>query len=337
MFNKLLGKTIFKSQKTQEQKFEPQDDCGEAIEPYPDLVRMITLFSGTDNSPDILYLGDSVVERIADEDVDKRNLGELVTHLCSGYNIGCITHTAYNPEVYYYMLRALDHVKSKPKCVILPVNMRCFSPQWDLNPYWQFNEELKMLKEYIKDPGIEIRSISPLRKDDALKAKFKEFDDTRVEYPETPLKFLGEFRKICDERPVDVEAISYRYKQIFIYHYMYPLDSLHKKLKILNEIQLYLAGKDILLFAYIPPINYEAARHYVGDRFMEVYEHNVKVMCESMALRAMDRTVLKNYSYMLEREHFFHQDCTVEHINERGREMVARAIVNDLNEYMARG
>ncbi len=120
------------------------------IIPYAELQKLMKCFNGDNEFPLVLYFGDLVVERISRDDLNQSTLGEMVTEDLKDIPTCYISHSSYNPKIYYYLLSALEKMKGYPKVVILPVNLRCFSPQWDLNPQWQFEDEIRLYKGLLK-------------------------------------------------------------------------------------------------------------------------------------------------------------------------------------------
>jgi hypothetical protein len=159
--------------------------------PYPELTKLLMSYDSRWKAPEILFLGDSVLGRIAREDTDRRTLDQMVEDfLTSRKRLLCISHPAYNLRIYYHLLQIFKCTRQKPKQVILPINMRSFSPQWDLNPAWQFNEEIDALKKYVQTSGRR----TPIFKKKSGPLIFSEADKMMgVEYPFTSLNCIGQF------------------------------------------------------------------------------------------------------------------------------------------------
>src|SRR5688500_14215929 len=106
---------------------------------YEPLLNLVTNYNDKNReAPEILIFGDSVMERVADDDVDRRPLHQMIKDsLLPRYHCISISYSAYNPKIYYYFVKSLEKLKKYPKIIVLPINIRAFSPQWDLRPHWQ--------------------------------------------------------------------------------------------------------------------------------------------------------------------------------------------------------
>ena len=91
-------------------------------EPYPPLCRLVAAYDAESASPDILYLGDSVLERVAHQDRDRRLVHEMLAdRVAERHRVCGLSHAAFNPAVYLALVRCLTRLKQRPKTVIIPV------------------------------------------------------------------------------------------------------------------------------------------------------------------------------------------------------------------------
>lgn len=298
-------------------------------QPYPQLTKLVANYDSRWRAPEILYLGDSVVERISWTDKDKRTLERMVTGYLVGRNrLLCISHSAYHLKVYYYLLQILKFTRQKPELVILPINMRSFSPQWDLSPAWQFIEEINILKKYIEIPGQKIPALKKTSDSFILSEaeKMKE-----VKYPFTSLDRIGQFHDLIMSNPSTESEKSYRKKQIYIFHYLHPLTPAHHKLLFLRRIMGLLRELNIGVLVYITPINYQGGERYVGDEFVKLVRANVGVLRDSIAAFIENGAVrLLDLGEALSSDYFFHADEATEHLNQQGRAKLAKTIANEI-------
>ena len=301
--------------------------------PYPILSKLQKSYDLPWNIPaNILYLGDSVLERTAREDSDTRTVDQMAADLLAGsYSLSCFSRPAYHMKVFYHLLAVLRSMRHQPKMVILPINMRSFSPQWDLNPAWQFEEEIAALKKYS-----ETRRISVLRKNtDGLTFSEKE-RLLELEYPFTNLKYLGQFLDVVDGRPTSTEEVFYRRKQIYIFHYLHALSSSHRRLMYLKKTLDLLSGVGIKLFTYITPVNYQGGVRHVGNGFIDGIRANVNTVKDVIRPYLQNGNVcFLNFEEHLTSEHFFHPDELTEHLNQFGRSELAKMVTSNLKEAFA--
>ncbi|HNA89349.1 MAG TPA: hypothetical protein PK989_08590 [Anaerolineales bacterium] len=300
---------------------------GNGFVPYPELKKLVSAYNSHHAAPDILYFGDSVVERISWSDKDKRTLDVMVAdRLNDRKRLLCVSHSAYHIKIYFYLLQILSCTRQKPHTVLLPVNIRSFSPQWDRNPNWQFEEEIVALEEYLKNSS-EIprlpqkKEVLPFSEQELL----MEFD-----FPFTSLKRLGEFQNIINDSPATEEEKAFRKKQIFIFHYLHPLSDSHPKLTLLPRIIDLCRSLNIHLLIYVTPVNYQAGERYIGKEFLNLLSANVNVVRQKVDSTYKEPPHYLDLSLALSSDAFFHADEASEHLNQHGRAQLAEIISNEI-------
>ena len=300
---------------------------GSAPTPYPELKKLLSGYNSHRAAPEILYLGDSVVERISWSDKDKRALDAMVAdRLKSRKRLMCISRSAYHVKIYFYMLQVLGGTRRRPRMVILPVNIRSFSPQWDKNPNWQFEEEIAALEEYLKNSS-EIPRL--VRKKETIpfgeREMMMEFD-----FPFTDLKRFGEFQTIINSSPDTEEEKAFRKKQIFIFHYLHPLSDSHPKLAFLPRIIDLCRGLNIHLLIYVTPVNFQGGERRLGRAFVDLLSANVNVVRQKVESASPPPPHFLDLSLALSSESFFHADEASEHLNQHGRAKLAEIIAGEI-------
>ncbi|MCU0534206.1 MAG: hypothetical protein MUD14_09960 [Hydrococcus sp. Prado102] len=288
---------------------------------------MLEFFDRDNDSPQILIYGDSVMERISKYDGDTRTLSEAIAEcLDKKLCMGCISHSGYHMGTFYQLSRLLKLLPQKPSTVVLPINMRSFSPQWDLHPLHQRVEHICTIQDYLNflDPDC----ASP-PSDIDRETSSASFLSTQVEYQLTPYQFIYEFENIIKSQASTQQENAFRRQQIFIYHYLYQLDKQHRKLQLLKKTLAILQSLNINIISYITPINYLAAKTYIGDRFLEYFKENLKSIYKifNEAIQSQTARIFFNdYSLLLDSNCFFHLDDPTEHLNEKGRKILAEMI-----------
>jgi hypothetical protein len=295
--------------------------------PYTELVTLMELYDRPQCGPEVFYLGDSVVERVSRHDDDQRGLDEIVRESLLGQlKVASVSHTAYHLGVFYHLIRALEKMRQRPKIVILPINLRSFSPQWDLNPLWQFDQEVKALEQYLADSSYGSSTIKELVKSSEF---FSQFDSTPISYPNTPFKYIGQFRAIINTRPETEELRKFRLEQIFTFHYMHQLTPDHPKLMCLDKITQLLLRMNISLVTYITPVNFQAGERYAGEAFSKTSKENAAIVSNIMQpYRQSSQINFLDFSHFLGSEYFFNKDDPTEHLNQEGRKKLAN-VIND--------
>ncbi len=284
-------------------------------------------FAIKDSSPNILILGDSVFSTVSYDDVDFSTLYEMIlSKINDKYNVGGIYYPGYHSGVFYLILCVLKVIGKFPSVVVLPINMRIFSPQWDFNPEHQCVLAVKELKDFLvysKYDAGEIYDIDNYTSYDIL-------DKKQFEYPLTSLKYFRQFNDLVNMKPVnDFESFE-RYRQIFIWHYLYPLTSSHRKFLLLKKIVELIKQQKSSLLTYITPINYIAAQKYIGIDFTKIFQNNVQIIKNYFKCENNTKILFNNYSLLLDSEYFTHKNDTTEHLNQNGREIISQLICNQI-------
>ena len=90
---------------------------------------------------DIVYLGDSTLSY----PVDQVTTGQILQEMLPDFTVGEISHPAYNLDLYLHYVQYMTRSVHRPRVVIIPINMRSFSPEWDMRPGYQFEEVKRTL------------------------------------------------------------------------------------------------------------------------------------------------------------------------------------------------
>lgn len=288
---------------------------------YSDLERLVNNFDRRQNPPAILFLGDSVVERISDQDKDRRTLDMMLASRFASKRIVCIAHSAYHLEVYLGLVAALERLRHKPEMVILPINLRSFSPQWDFEPSWQFEQEIRCLWNFANTGSRDF-----VKHEVDLTSAYEEFDARPVSYPLTSLDQIGQFRLVINGKPVTEAQRNFRTRQLFIFHYMYSLPAEHPKIKALEAILEQLQTMKVKVLVYVTPVNHEAGKRFAGDEFVRSVRSNVGRIIRSVTpFLKSPRVSFEDYSEFLGDRYFFNPANPTEHLNQDGRlALVAR-------------
>lgn len=280
--------------------------------------------------PRVLILGDSVSERISQNDKDVRSLAQMLKEKISeDFSVEYITHSAYNSMIYYYIFLALKVLKNKPRIIIFPINIRSFSPQWDLHPLWQFNDEISAIQKYIKK-----RKEISFEHDNNKYIKFmdyKKYDNIKINYPNISLKSISEFRKIISIKPQTQSEIFSRFKHIFIFHYMFKLTEHNRKIIFLRRIVKLLSSMNIKYYLYFTPINYKAGERLIGKKFINGLNKNLIFIKNTlMEFNNYPQGYISDHSLILSSNYFFHKYNSTEHLNEKGRQILADKVIKNM-------
>jgi len=226
--------------------------------------------------------------------------------------------------------------------------MRCFSPQWDLNPDWQFERQIRLIDQFMEDRRLAFpqRLVAGLRRfgltsdgyGGALNAD-ELFRNHPVRFHETSLNRVGDFLTVIHKKPGNESDEAHRWKTLFIFHYMYDLAPDNRKLRFLIRLVELALTMTIPLHFYITPINYLAGERHVGASFTDLLRFNVTTV-KTVIHEAMGRLddvphpmtsylTMTDLSCSLTPDHFFHYNDPTEHLNEKGRRKVSELLVQN--------
>lgn len=297
------------------------------VKPSFPVSKMLELFASGNKAPQILIYGDSVMERVSKYDDDITTLSDAIAKcLDKKLSVGCISHSGYHMGIFYQLSRLLKLLPNKPSTVVLPINMRSFSPQWDLHPLHQRVEHIRTIQDYLNflDSNCPLPPYNIDRETSSAS-----FLSTQVQYQLTSYRFIYEFENLIKSQASTEKENAFRRQQIFIYHYLYKINEQHRKLQLLKETIAKLQNLEINIVSYLTPINYLAAKKYLGDRFLDFFKINLKSLYEifnPIIQTQTARIIFNDYSLLLDSTYFFNLDDPTEHLNEKGRKILAERI-----------
>ncbi len=259
------------------------------------------LNSALEQKTDVILFGSSVNRHVAKTDADKRILSEMLNDDLEKQSVQGISHPAYNSEMYLTLLRHVTFETYSP-LVVVPINLRSFSPEWDLRPNYQFEKERNLLRGNLFWNFYS--NIEPMN--------FNEYYNTEVYYEGQIVGTVYELTKKSNPDSI----IS---RNGFILHYMQPLKRSHRKLVALEELVKLSEVNNFELLFYITPIDYESANHIEGfkNRIIENIDEIKSVLDDSLIL---------DLSFSLEKEFFDYELIPNEHLNMNGRARVSKEI-----------
>lgn len=291
----------------------------------------IERFFHNENAKGLLAFGDSVSVRFSKDDPDTRSLIDLFADYCEPRNINVFdcSYSAFHPGVYEAISQMVCRFEHRPSVVVIPINLRCFSPQWDLNPKWQHNE--------IIDSANNISNVNidkSLGGENEIPDTMEEYDDLSVIYPiVSNMNKISDFRDWVENKDVVADEVNERYKNIFIFHYLHKLRLENRRLKsLINAIQL-LINNNIKVVSYICPVNFVSGGKFVGEEFDLLLFENIRTVKSALEGNFLDSDVVCNdFSKSFTPEFFFQPNSPVEHVKFSGRNIMAKRISSSVAE-----
>lgn len=299
------------------------------------------LFNGHEELvPDVVYLGDSVLERVSDSDHNRLGLaGQVATLLLPRLRTATFSHTAFNPAVFKRIIGVIAASQHRPRHLLIPINLRSFSPQWYAYPEYQFLSFKALFDRYLLSLDAEERRrlLNQVpeadKKSEGFRRSMERYLALRSNFHGTNLRAMGDFLQFKLQKPVDPEAIRERRRLMFIFHYLYEFSGGHPLLTSLGGMLRLIATMDVNVVFYLTPVNYQAGIEYVGPEFTVVLNEHKKVIINFMNSMFVGRNcVLHDFSTLLGSDAFFQPHIANEHLNEHGRAVLAAAISDAMQQ-----
>ena len=270
-----------------------------------------------ENKADVIIFGDSTMVASDYRDVDTRPIYMMLQDKLPTLNVKAIDDLAYAAEVYLEQARYIVRNKYKPKLVIIPINIRSFSPQWDQRPDFQFEME-KLVLRYKNTPvfpylkfliNLNLYNLVPISK--------SQFHNTPV-YSNG--KLIGTMKDF--EGPEYKIYTESHQNNIILISYTYTLSNNHRKLKAFEEVADLLSTNNIKTIFYFTPVDYETIEKYAGSLGINQISQNSNIIKNS---RREKPATLLDLTFKLPTSEFSWRDSMYvnEHLNQNGRQFLA--------------
>ncbi len=280
-----------------------------------------SFFHDSEIAPDILVLGDSVMDTVSNLDDNKTNLRRMILKrkIKKHSRIRFINHAGYNPCVFWLILNVIKIFVQKPKQIILPINLRSFSSCWALHPFHHKTDTIKELRDYLLSIGIKVEC---LLSDTRL--PYKEYLDTNEKFYNSKEKSLSILEHMLSQKgKVDQKD---RYKTFFEFHYTPPINSDNRNLIFLQKFFKLASEIGISVYSYLTPINFQAGEKYAGAKFLPAVQGNTAFLLKHLPSCNTNDIIVHDFSVALPANHFIHPNESAEHLNYLGRKFLANKI-----------
>ncbi|MFA5259692.1 MAG: hypothetical protein WC450_00520, partial [Candidatus Omnitrophota bacterium] len=197
--------------------------------------------------PDVIYFGDSTLNWSAPSDPSKLSIPALLKSLLPGSVVVKLVHASYQMDIYKENLRFFILKKYYPRCVIFPINLRSFSPIWEWQPLWQFEEEVTLINSMLEGW---IWFYKPLTVFKLNHLKLTGYDYLRKKV------YMGdqEVGRVRDFDNLDYfKASDENMRRQMVVRYMYPLAEDHRFIRSMLDIVRMSKAAGIEPVFYITP------------------------------------------------------------------------------------
>ncbi len=289
----------------------------------PNELKLIDVYCRHD--VDIIYMGDSTINWAAVHDINRNDMPILLNLLLPRAIIGKVTHASYNMDVYAAYVDYIVRKNYHPRFVIIPINLRSFSAEWDRQPSWQFAKE-KFIAHY-KDT-MWMKFYQPL-------AVMRLFTTPISQYEYQMTKVYNGSQEVGRVKDFDNPGFKYtdeeHLKKKLISRYMYDLKPENRKIIAMRHVARVLRDHGITAIFYITPIDVQTGIKALGGEFATRLGNNIN--CITTTLNEENTNVL-NLSAALPTNNFaWIEDNKLEaypneHLNLKGKMFVVKNLVN---------
>jgi hypothetical protein len=270
---------------------------------FPDAPVALAAISHAFETPaDVLYLGDSTTFRFQPSDDDQRAMAEMLADLMPETRIVDIVGAGFRLRVFEGIVHYGSKQGSLPKAIVVPINLRSFSPVWDAYPAMQFESLLL----HLQHPSPLARSLyRPL-------AVFKTFDLTPIS--------SSEFADRVDAISGD-GAGGQRPPMAIMY--TTPIDPQHRLLQAMERLVTAARRGGAHVVFYVTPVDVTLGKKVIGAEFSSGIKENLSIIHD---LSDQLDVPLIDLSQSLPSERFPESGSKNEHLDDIGRRFVAQEV-----------
>ncbi len=280
-----------------------------------------TLSETLDKGYDVLYFGDSTVGASADTDTDKAPISEMLARLKPKLSIIDLSRSSNHLGLYEAMIEQIVRSGKKP-AVIIPINMRSFSPWYDKRPEFQFEKEIFYMTAPSPLVACFYKPLAVFRAIDDNAVTFSEFYQTPVYRGKKQVGIVADFNDtvLATTTPENI-------KTSFMLGYMFNLEPNHRKLDSLRNIIDQADRSGFKVYFYITPINHEQGEKFYGEEFKEQMKKNTDTIC---AILKEKNHPCANLAFSIDSSYFQSPVLPSEHLNQKGKMFVAEEVAKML-------
>ena len=278
----------------------------------------VTLFyDGLQQHQDILCFGDSTLIEAEENDADPRALAQMFQEDLTDYAVSTVAHYAYALDTFHEYAQALARSSSKPRLVVIPINMRSFSPEWDLRPQYQFVKEWYFIRHTSPFTRALFKPLAVFRAIDLAPISQAEYERSRTVCPGNPA-YAQALEKLGPENSLTL--LNQPVASHIIGCYMYRLAPDHRKARALLNTTRLLTEANIQVLYYFTPIDVTTCARQIGPAYSEILTQNIDTLKQMLSPYPV--TIL-DLTEALPPEAFSWGKAPDEHLHDTGRRALA--------------
>lgn len=268
-----------------------------------------------------LAFGDSVSLRVSSSDTDTRRLPQMteesVREKFQPFNLVDVSFSAFNLRVYRALLEVVHRCRHKPDFILVPVNLRSFSPQWHDNPMWRFEPHLEIIRQRALRRSAPTGPVAPVFE---MKDCYATFDQIPIDSGFDQVSTMGDYRRLASEKGLDETAMEKRRAGLLAVHYGLDIPASHPLLNELSKAVALLESMEVPYAFYLTPLNMEAIFRSSPIQTTDRLRANIERVKRTGTAAG---TEIRDFSALIDDQGFFYQDLLTEHLSHSGRRKLA--------------
>lgn len=294
------------------------------LQEHPAFSSRDTLEGILNDHADTVVLGDSTTNWRSPEDADRRTLALMLSDLLPGRKVRLCEEDASHLTLYEHHVAHLCRSAARPREIVIAVNIRSFSPIWDLAPALQ--ARLEILR-YAWGDVLALGLVRPLERFGIYNLhpiSLEQFGELPVYRGE--VRWGTVYEANGGHGPLAGKSLMERK---FTINYMNPIHPTHRKVRSLVNLVRTCKSAGVRPIIYLTPIDVESGRATVGPDFVPQVERNVEVIrkaLEGEGVPLLDLTgTLSTRDFDWPREGYPN-----EHLKQSGRLSIAPKIAQEI-------
>ncbi|MBU5638943.1 hypothetical protein KOM00_19660 [Geomonas sp. Red69] len=291
---------------------------------YPPPVRLAMEYGRCRDK--VVFLGDSTVDSASRDDADKRSTAAFLEDALSEQVVD-LSHPAYHLGVYRSFVGYFGSGWG-PRALIIPINVRSFSPEWDLRPEYQFGDVSLML-ELGRLFSPLYRPITAYREYFSPASRCPPWTEARVFDGRLPAGRVLDYENIQGTR---LSRDDLRRKVLYLYRC--ELRPEHQKLQALRELCTRARESRLPVLFYVTPVDHGSIELIYGGS-TAIIDRNVALVIGVVTGNGLP---VLDLSHALPPDSFNWKvnGYPNEHLKEQGRKYVAAALSGELRRLTGR-
>lgn len=259
----------------------------------------------------VLVMGDCEFSKIALEDTDIRNLGEMIKDELDEAQAKVLAMHGMGLRAHYNLFCMQIAMGMIPKILVIMINLDTLTGKQHLLPRSQHEELLRMVYETV--------NLSSTEYEEYMKIVHERNKNVQAEFFTT---------NKYGNRNMPSEGKS---KVYFRLNYLYELDVETEGIQYLVKLFQVARDRDIKVIPFIPPVNYQLGEKIFGNGFETRYSKNINKISDIVKNNGLQ---LLDMSYALKANEFAQPDTPDETANDLGRKKITDILTKKIREEM---